>query len=46
MAQCVFSNKNTDLVFDNGVIEVVHKIAHVDRAPFILRVSCGSGLFR
>lgn len=45
MARCVFSNMNTNLVFDNGVIEVVYKIAHINHSPSTLRVFVGSGLF-
>lgn len=36
---------NTNLVFDNGVIEVVYKITHMDHVSFVLRVFGGSGSF-
>ena len=36
----------TNLVFDDGVIEIVREIKHIDRVSFVLRVlTSGGGMF-
>jgi len=41
----VLFKTSTDLVFDDGIPEVVREIAHGDRVPFVLCVPPGVGTF-